>query len=274
VFSPYYALAQRRNGAADPESHVALNVAIYGADGYRWTMTERSRRALQRDATTLTIGPSRLAWTAEGSMVVDFDEVAVPLPRRVRGHVEIRPHVHGQATFQLDPAGRHLWQPVAPRATAAVTLESPMRTWTGSAYVDHNRGFEPLAIAFRSWDWSRTIEPQRTRIFYDVVLRDGSLRSLHLDDAQSATQQSIEPVAERVALQPSLWRLQRAARTDAGTRPRIVESWEDGPFYARALIEQRLDNQPVRAVHEALSLDRFARATVQAMLPFRMPRMR
>jgi carotenoid 1,2-hydratase len=41
VFSPYYAWARRRGGG-DPEHHCALNVALYGAGGKRWALTERA----------------------------------------------------------------------------------------------------------------------------------------------------------------------------------------------------------------------------------------
>ena len=61
VFSPYYAAARRR-APADPEQHVAFNVALYGAGTDRWAMTERGRQHLQRDADHLRIGPSGLHW--------------------------------------------------------------------------------------------------------------------------------------------------------------------------------------------------------------------
>lgn len=274
VFSPYYAFARRR-ACPDPENHVALNVAIYGADGYRWAMTERGRSALRRDARSLVIGPSQLTWIQDGSLTIEFDEVALPLPRRVRGRVSIRPMALASRTFSLDRLGRHQWQPIAPHARIDVTLDSPRRNWTGSAYIDHNWGSEPLSAAFRSWNWSRTIEPHCTRLFYDIVERDGAtshLRLIYDAAAQTPRQPSTSPPL--VPLQRTLWRLERAARSDPDAPARLIEAWEDGPFYARALIEQTLDGHPVRAVHEALSLDRFRRGIVQAMLPFRMPRLR
>ena len=48
VFSPYYAYA-RGSGLVDPANHVALNVALYGPDRRRWSMTERGRNALERE---------------------------------------------------------------------------------------------------------------------------------------------------------------------------------------------------------------------------------
>ena len=54
--------------------------------------------------------------------------------------------------------------------------------------------------------------------------------------------------------------------------PPRLRSLEDGPFYARSLIESTLLGERVHGVHESLSLDRFAAPWVQALLPFRMPR--
>ena len=48
VFSPYYAWA-RRKGPADADNHCALNVALYGDAGHRWSMTERGARHVKRE---------------------------------------------------------------------------------------------------------------------------------------------------------------------------------------------------------------------------------
>lgn len=270
VFSPYYALRRRRAGA-DPENHVAINVALYGSDGHRWTMTERGKSALSRGADTLAIGPSQLAWQPDGTLVIAIDEVSVPLPRRVRGRIIVRPHARGTTTFALDPAGRHVWRPMAPRARIEVALDGAGASWSGDGYVDHNRGVEPLEAAFRTWSWSRTVERGVTRIFYDTVLKDGSESGLHVAFADSGDP-SVIPAPPLGPFGRSLWQLQRRARTDGAEGPRLLEVWEDGPFYARCLIEQRLGGTAVPAVHETLSLDRFTRPIVQMMLPFRMPR--
>jgi carotenoid 1,2-hydratase len=51
-----------------------------------------------------------------------------------------------------------------------------------------------------------------------------------------------------------------------------VRTAEDAPFYARSLLDSKLLGEPVSAVHESLSLDRFNARWVQLLLPFRMPR--
>jgi carotenoid 1,2-hydratase len=52
----------------------------------------------------------------------------------------------------------------------------------------------------------------------------------------------------------------------------VRQTLEDGPFYARSILSTRVFGEDVPAMHESLSLDRFRKPWVQAMLPFRMPR--
>jgi carotenoid 1,2-hydratase len=54
--------------------------------------------------------------------------------------------------------------------------------------------------------------------------------------------------------------------------PTVIETLEDTPFYARSVIAGDLMGERVTAVHESLWMDRFTSPVVQAMLPFRMPR--
>lgn len=53
-----------------------------------------------------------------------------------------------------------------------------------------------------------------------------------------------------------------------------MATFEDAPFWPRSLLATRLCGRSATAVHESLSLDRFALPVVQAMLPFRKPRPR
>jgi carotenoid 1,2-hydratase len=268
VFSPYYALARRR-GSADPENHVAINVALYGPEGHRWAMTERGRSALARDRFNLRIGPSSVRWQ-DGALIVDIDEIAVPLPRRIRGRLIVQPKVINERSFAIDRAGRHVWQPIAPSARVAVALEHPKLQWQGAAYVDCNHGSEPLEAAFQSWSWMRTIEPERTRIFYDRICADGSEHPLGLDFTATGTREIAGPPS--VALQRAFWGIDRIVRSQSQAATSIIATWEDGPFYARSLVAVQLDGEVYRAVHETVSLTRFRSPIVQAMLPFRMPR--
>lgn len=269
VFSPYYAAARRR-GAANPENHVALNVALYGPRAHKWAMTERGEAGLRRSQEALAIGPSIVGWDSS-KLRIGIREWAVPLPARIEGDVEIRPESQPTGIHRLDVAGRHLWCPISPLARASVRLRRPNLSWEGMAYVDSNIGAEPLADAFCDWSWSRSIESARTRIFYDLVRRDGTTHALALSYERGNNPRPIEsPAQTRMGL--SRWRLPLEVRSEKGDAVRKVKSWEDGPFYARSLIEHQIDGKRELSVHERLSLERFERPWIQAMLPFRMPR--
>ena len=269
VFSPYYATA-RRAGPADPTEHVAFNVALYGRGGKRWTMTERSHRALRRSATELAVGPSELHWDGQ-CLRVRLDERTAVFPSAVRGEIRVYPEAVGQQVFTLDGGGAHRWWPIAPRATVEVDLPEPGRRWRGLGYLDCNHGDAPLERDFVAWDWSRTMKQSGATVFYDVARRDGAAVGLALefDAAGRALPVAAPPVA---ALRRTFWGLPRRTRSDAGTRAAVVSTLEDGPFYARSVVSASVHGEPVTAMHESLSLDRFRARWVQGLLPYRMPR--
>lgn len=264
VFSPYYAWARRRGGG-DPMRHCAVNVALYGKHK-RWAMTERGADSVRRDTDFLAIGPSIMSW--DGSeLTVRIDEIAVPLPRRIRGTVRLRPSAIETRTITLDTAGRHRWRPIAPCARVEVSFDQPEATWSGQAYFDTNNGDRSLETDFIRWDWSRMRVPGGSFILYDVIRQDGALTlAMRYDDAGG-----IEDFAAPalVSLPRTRWNLPR--RVSAAS-PSVIETLEDTPFYSRSLIKAHMLGGPVTAVHESLALDRFASPWVQAMLPFRMPR--
>lgn len=272
VFSPYYARARRRTpSGAEPTNHCALNVALYGQCS-RWAMTERSQRALRRSADVLSIGPSGLEWK-DGALTVTIEETTMPVPRRLRGVVRVMPSSLGKVAHALDANRRHRWTPLAPAARVEVRFEQPSLSWSGTGYLDTNDGDAALEDDFEQWHWSRAHHAHGTTVLYDATCRDASTTSLalHFDDAGHADPISAPP---RAALQRSAWRIRRETRCDTEGAAEIVETLEDTPFYARSLISTAIGNQKMLALHESLSLDRFRTAWVQAMLPFRMPRVR
>ena len=271
VFSPYYAFRRRQGrGRADPYRHCALNVALYGIRGPAWACTERDRSALDRTASTLSIGPSALEWDGDG-LTIGLDEVTAPLPRRLRGTVRVRPLAVSGQTFELDGAGRHRWSPISPCARVEVDLREPGLRWSGHGYLDTNDGDEPLEAAFADWHWSRATLRDGTAVLYDVSRRGGERAAvaLRFDRAGGVLDEEPPPAAP---MRQSLWRIRRETRADGADAPEITRTFEDGPFYARSVLRSSLFSEPVVAVHESLSLDRFASPWVQAMLPFRMPR--
>jgi len=271
VFSPYYAWARRHtpHGAADPLNHCALNVALYGRGGARWTMTERGRRQVQRSAHSLRIGPSALHWVGD-SLHIEIDELAVPWPSPIRGSVRLHAAQLFDHTVTLAP--QHRWRPIAPAAVVEVELNG--LRWSGPGYLDMNTGDAPLEQSFRRWDWSRArLSSRRSLVFYDVERVAAPPLQLGLCFDPDGSVSTVEP-PPRAALPDTRWRVARGARADAGTSPRLVQTLTDAPFYARSLLSTQWLGEHVTAMHESLSLTRFDSAWVQAMLPFRMPRSR
>jgi len=290
VFSPYYAAARRRAArrgeSADPLDHCAINVALYGRRSKHWAMTERGRGALARDRSSLAIGPSALAWDGR-ELRAEIVEWAVPLPRRVRGEIRLRPEAIFERVHRLDAppdggggraggrggGGDHLWWPIAPCARVEVEFEQPALRWSGRAYLDSNRGASPLEQAFLRWQWSRsTFADGSTAVVYDVVPLCGPRRCLARRFTPEGGSSDFEPPPP-IGIHPTLWRIDRAASLDEAPAAAACRSFEDAPFYARSQLTGRLLGQSVEAVHESLALDRFRRRWVQGLLPFRMPRL-
>ena len=75
--------------------------------------------------------------------------------------------------------------------------------------------------------------------------------------------------APAAMLDRTRWRVPRQISAASAS---VVKTLEDTPFYARSVVAAELLGHPVTAMHESLSMERFAAPWVQAMLPFRMPR--
>ena len=266
MFSPYYKISGRHR----PENHCAINIAINGPRGSAWAMTERSARQMQRSADEFVVGPSSVRRVGD-SWVIDIVERSWPIPYKVRGSVRITPEWTTNAGFMLDSSGRHRWQPVAPRAHVEVRMTDPGISWSGPGYFDSNFGDEPLEDAFADWHWSRAHLRHDVAVLYEGRHRDGTPFDLALRmDRQGNWHDVVQPAPHR--LPRTGWMIDRATRADAGSRPRVVKTWIDAPFYARSMLGTRLFGEDVRAVHESLSLSRFRSPVVQSMLPYRMPR--
>ena len=168
--------------------------------------------------------------------------------------------------------GHHRWQPIGPLSDVSVRFDNPALSWSGTGYFDTNDGDEPLEAAFKAWTWSRFDLERKARIFYDVVLRDGSERSLSLaildDGVTDAAAIAYRPMAT------TAWGIVRQAPCDAEAKPVLLQTLENAPFYARSAIRCRIDGVEASGVHESLSLDRVVSPVVRFMLPFKMFRRR
>lgn len=261
VFSPYYAAA-RRQGLGDPKNHCAINVALYGRSK-RWAMTERGSSSMKRSTDEFIVGPSRMAWR-DGALVIDVDEVCVPIPRKLKGRIVLSPRILYDRPVQLDDKGRHHWRAVAPLSRVDVMFDEPRLAWSGSAYHDMNWGDEPLEKGFARWTWSRMAQDDGTVVYYDAERSDGSKKNAALRFADGDVLAIDAPPQH--ALRRGFWLMPRDAR--APSKPKLVATLEDAPFYTRNHIRIGAYD----AIHESLSLTRFNTRVVQTMLPFRMPR--
>ena len=282
VFSPYYRRARnKQTQIAAPENHCSINVALYAKAKNRWCMTERYREDIKRDQNNFIIGPSTLRFAPGdqhcSKLSIEINEKSAPLPRRVIGRVEIDLNIQQDNHFALDRSNRHHWWPVSPGSRISVDLKHPAQRWKGHAYVDMNWGSAAIEDDIDYWCWSRYRLPTETLIFYDVYGRD--CRPPEPPDQQIAVSITdsgkLKPVAEAelFGLANTGWRMPRHARSHH-SQPVIVKTLEDTPFYSRSVITAHLNGKQTNGIHESVSLRRFKRPIVQAMLHFRMPRIR
>ncbi|MFM2398711.1 MAG: hypothetical protein RL341_868, partial [Pseudomonadota bacterium] len=231
-------------------------------------MTERGQAQIKRSKYEYTIGPSSMHWDGQ-ALVIDIDEVAVPLPRRVRGRVRVMPHGLCSFVTALDDAGRHRWGPIAPCSSVQVDMQSPGISWRGHAYLDSNEGDEPIDTPFVEWDWSRTtLADGSCAVIYDVRQKEGGDRVIAQRFSDSGQAQAFDAPPRHV-LPRSKWGLARTQRSAQSTAPRILTTLEDTPFYARAVLQSELLGETVTSVHETLNLPRLTSLPVRLMLPWR-----
>jgi carotenoid 1,2-hydratase len=248
---------------------VAINVALYGRTR-RWAMTERGRSTLTRDADSFSVGPSVLTWQGD-TLVIDIDEVTVPLPSRLKGQIRFTPDVAQQQAFALDSTSRHHWWPYAPFGRISARFDRPGLSWQGHGYGDSNTGSAALEADFSSWTWSRASLPTGAAMLYEPQERVGGGKLIALTVAADGSLGSFEPPPQ-LSLKKGIWGVSRQTRSQDPAATRLIHAMEDAPFYTRSAIQTKLCGHVCPAVHESLDLDRFANPLVRLMLPFKMPR--
>ena len=104
-------------------------------------------------------------------------------------------------------------------------------SWSGPGYLDTNWGARPLEADFSRWDWCRAPMPDSSdkagaAILYNATRREAGEQSLALRVSAAG---AVEPFAPppRVALKPTLWRVPRATRADAGQAVTVRQTLED-----------------------------------------------
>lgn len=202
-----------------------------------------------------------------GVVVVDVDERAAPWGSPIRGRIRLEPILSHHRVVTLDDAGEHDWCPRHPLARVVVDLDEPRIRFTGTGYLDENSGVRPLETAFDRWSWSRVATDDSVAIAYDVQLRGGARRGHGMRlSADGVT--AFDGGCEH-ALGRTRFALPRVVRSESD-HAALVRTLEDGPFYARSVVETMLDGRRAHGIHETVCLERFSSRWVQFLLPFRM----
>src|SRR5690606_22235494 len=113
---------------------------------------------------------------------------------------------------------------------------------------------------------------ERTAILYDVIPREGKPEPrgwLFSPRRREIAEISADSLGPALALAPTRWRVDRAIRSEPGHTPSLISTLEDTPFYSRNLIGTGIAGCEATAVHESVSLDRFASPAVQFLLRFK-----
>lgn len=269
VFSPWYARA-RRLGPTHPLEHSACNLALYGPGSRWWAMTERGHSAVTREPHHLRLGPSALHWH-NGELQIEINEITAPWRKPLQGRLRLQPGKLFTQPLTLDAEGRHRWLPIAAHSRITVEWQTPALQWQGSAYFDGNHGDRPLERDFAAWQWSRLHDKSDSWIFYDTEWRSGPGKSLAMRLGEDGRVDNII-APPRQDLPTTAWGISRTVRCDLHARPKLLRTLENGPFYARSLLETSISGRRLQAWHESVSLRRFAARWVQALLPVRLPR--
>lgn len=192
-----------------------------------------------------------LSWSGPGYL--DTNQGDRPLETDFSSWHWSRARVAGGTAVLYDVMHRDPAPPLTTRSGMTDPAEArlhPSAMTTGRCPAPTERGGCPPSI-------EATHSPQILRL------------AMRYDDAGGVEDIAPPPSVE---LPRTAWRIPRRIGADAGCAPAVVSTLEDTPFYARSVVATRGLGQPMTALHESLSLDRFKAPWIQAMLPFRMPR--
>ena len=264
----------RRRGRGDPQHHCALNVALYGAGGHRWAMTERGRGSLQprpppRSPSARARSPGTASALAgphrrgDGPPPVAAPRHGPPPPRRR----------HRARASTLDGRGRHRWWPIAPLARVEVALERrpcagpAPATSTPTAATSRWRRASPAGTGA-----ARPLAPEAPPSSTTCERRDGSGSPSPCAADPAGTRRASSTPPPRAALPPhAAGGCRRRTRAMPATAPPSRRPWRT----PRSTPARCSHAPPGRARHgrarEPLPRP-LPRPLVQLMLPFRMPR--
>lgn len=265
VGSPF----SRRYAASpgDPSAHSAVNVAVYRAGHpMTWVLTEYPQASLEsaNGGATLRIGPSSLTWREDGRVTISIDEREPGRNgRRIRLDGDISPQSPRLGPIEL--AAGHHWEGLALRAHGSFSIPDLSIGMRARAYLDSNRGDEPLGQSLPRWRWTRALGRDDTRVLF--LLPDGGGVLAFATDRR-ATYRALPRI---VRLTPGdAWtgwglRVPQQLELAPGAPVRRLES---SPFYAR--LEASTDGAHVMS--EVADFRRFRAPWIRWMADFRTRR--
>jgi carotenoid 1,2-hydratase len=165
-----------------------------------------------------------------------------------------------------------VWSPIAPFGRVKARFHRPEVQFSGTAYLDHNAGDEPLSKGFSRWTWSRLSSDEKTVVVYDVTRADGTEHHIGRAFHAGGGRETRAGGAATLELGRTGWRIARRIRAVGAAAVGLGRTLEDTPFYARSHLTGTLDGRPANGVHEVVDLSRFESPLVQALLPYRMHR--
>ena len=272
VFSPYYSLAKTRDlQSADPENFCSFNLALYNQDKKIWTMTEFSKKHINRKNDCFEVANSKIEWK-NNRIEIEIDEIATPFPKRIIGKITVSADKFFLYSTWLDDDKKHRWGPLAPHADVTVEFPDLNLNWSGHGYCDSNEGDEPLENPFYGWNWAKAhLEDDTVLVFYDIKQRKGRERVLPLRFFPDGSVKRIAP-PPREDLPATKWFIPRFMRAEPARPAHILKNLEDTPFYSRSMLSAGLLGDRQLVMHETLNLDRYSNSLVKTLLPWRMPR--
>ena len=82
-------------------------------------MTEYGKDHIERKDKVFQVGKSKIEWK-DDRIEIHLDELATPIPRRVKGRITLKSDKFFLYSTWLDDEKKHRWGPIAPNATVEV----------------------------------------------------------------------------------------------------------------------------------------------------------
>lgn len=250
-FLPGYLSGAREGRGVPARARPSLNVSFYrgGKPDFYLLQTYHEDEAEMDRQGNLRFGRNRIRRLDDGHVRVELDCDLPQTRARLMGTVDVR-GVPARLAEGLNPSPdpSHRWTPVLGPCRMVVDARVGREHYEldAPAYHDRNEGtrrFDDLGIDH--WIWGRLAEPERTTIWYLTYGKSGppvAWGAELLADGSVHLVPGIQPIIETPRRGPfglRTWDRVRLldARGEDWLRVEVGARVDDGPFYARTLVE-------------------------------------